>query len=84
MPNVLAAFTRHPASVGETYVEHFRFASRFGLRMISAGLACLLHGLLPFLFTRTGSSAVLDLHSRMTGGRAAVPPGGLPEPDYLI
>ena len=35
----LDAFTRHPAAVGETYGEHFVFATGVGKRMILAGLA---------------------------------------------
>jgi len=81
---LLEAFTRHPQSVGETYGEHFIFASSFGLRMINGGLACVVHGLFPFLFVRTGSKTVLALHARMTGARAPTPPQGMPEPEYLI
>jgi hypothetical protein len=81
---LFAAFTRHPRSVGETYGEHFLFASRFGLRMINGGVACVVHGLFPFLFVRTGSRTVLDLHARMTGARAPAVPAGMPEPEYLI
>ena len=62
-------FTEHPASVGETYGEHLMQASSFGTRMILAGLACLIHGLLPFLFVRTGSSAIAALHTRMVTQR---------------
>lgn len=51
-------FTEHPASVGESYVEHFGMASGFGFRMILGGLACLVHGILPFLFTKTGSRII--------------------------
>jgi hypothetical protein len=58
-------FTRHPASVGETYLEHLESASFFGSRMILAGCACMLHGLFPFLFVTTGSSTVKHLHERM-------------------
>lgn len=67
MPNV--SFTEHPASVGETYGEHFRYASSFGGAMLLGGAACILHGLLPFLFTRTGSSTVLRLHERIMANR---------------
>ncbi len=62
------AFTRHPAAVGETYGEHLAFATGFGGRMVLAGLACMLHGIFPFLFVRTGSRAILDLHDRMADG----------------
>jgi hypothetical protein len=65
-------FTAHPASVGESYGEHLVQASGFGLRMIVAGLACLIHGLLPFLFVRTGSTAIDALHTRMVTHRRRV------------
>src|SRR5262249_17157042 len=62
------AFTRHPASVGETYSEHLVFASGIGGRLLMAGIACLLHGIFPFLFERTGSRAIIALHARVTTG----------------
>jgi len=62
-------FTEHPESVGETYVEHLGMASGFGMRMILGGVACLLHGLLPFLFTKTGSRVITELHGRMVTNR---------------
>ncbi len=62
-------FTDHPASVGETYGEHLAMATGFGLRMILGGFACLIHGLLPFLFVRTGSAQVSTLHDRMVANR---------------
>ncbi len=58
-------FTEHPESVGETYFQHLLAAGTFGLRMVLGGLACLVHGLLPFLFERTGSNCITDLHQRM-------------------
>lgn len=66
-------FTEHPASVGESYLTHLVAASGFGLRMLAGGCACLIHGLLPFLFTTTGSRTVAALHERMvTHRRCAV------------
>jgi hypothetical protein len=55
------SFVDHPRSVGETYGEHFAVALGFGLRLIAAGLACLLHACVPAWFTRSGSSAVRAL-----------------------
>lgn len=69
----LRPFLAHPASVGESYPEHLAMAGRFGGRLVLAGLACLVHGLLPFLFTRTGSRTIEDLHQRMVMARRAVP-----------
>ncbi len=61
----LALFSDHPASVGESYGQHLGAASSFGGRMILAGIACMLHGLLPFLFVRTGRRTIELLHERM-------------------
>lgn len=65
-------FNDHPSSVGETYGEHLAMASGFGFKMVLGGLACLVHGLLPFLFTRTGSETIGDLHARMVTSRRRV------------
>ena len=59
-------FAAHPRSVGETYAEHFGIAVRFGLALVSAGIACLLHALVPALFERTGSRTVKRLYAEMT------------------
>lgn len=62
-------FLDHPRSIGETYGEHLRHAAGFGGLMVWAGLACLIHALLPFLFERTASRCVTELHARMSGRR---------------
>lgn len=89
-------FTEHPASAGQSYLQHLVFAGRVGLRMVLGGLACLAHGLLPFLFQTTGSRTIRALHADVTRPRAgqgdapgatpdAAPGGGRrPEPEYLI
>jgi hypothetical protein len=41
------------------------FASRFGLKLIGAGLAALVHGLLPFAFESTASRTVKELYPRV-------------------
>lgn len=70
-------FTEHPASVGETYGEHLRAASGFGFCLIASGIACLIHGLIPALFTRTGSQTVQRLHDRMVVNRTSKHPSGV-------
>ena len=67
--NLIRAFSEHPASVGESYSEHLFRAVYFGTRMVFAGVACLVHGLLPFLFVRTGSRAIAELNDRMVANR---------------
>jgi hypothetical protein len=73
-------FTSHPASVGESYGEHLTTATSFGGRMVLAGIACMLHGLLPFLFVRTGSRAVSELNAQLIARR----PAGSPSPALRI
>ncbi len=63
------AFTEHPASVGESYFEHMGMAFGFGAKMVVSGLACLIHGLFPFLFVSTGRNCIKTLHDRMVVNR---------------
>lgn len=70
---VKRAFSEHPESVGETYFEHFSHANSFGVRMVLGGFACMLHGLLPFLFVKTGSKQIETLHGRMVVNRSKLP-----------
>lgn len=71
---MLRLFTEHPATVGETWGEHWVFASRLGGRMVLAGLACMIHAWLPFLFKRTASTAIKELHPLIVD-RGGPPPG---------
>ena len=63
--NLIRAFSEHPASVGESYGEHLLRAAYFGMRMVFAGIACQVHGALPYLFVRTGRRAIAELNDRM-------------------
>lgn len=76
-------FREHPASVGETYLEHAAHAASFGAAMLRGALACLLHALIPALCTTTGSQIIAHPHDRMILNRARLharrrsPPGGV-------
>ncbi len=74
---LMRAFTEHPASVDESYGRHLLRALGFGTRMMLAGIACLVHGFLPFLFARTGSRAITELNERMITRRGPSPRHGL-------
>lgn len=63
------SFTEHPASVGENYLQHLRHAAGFAVSMIGGGLAVAVHAVLPFLFKKTGSGVIADLHTRMVTSR---------------
>lgn len=71
MKSLAALFTRHPTSVGETYAEHAAFAGQFGLRMVLCGLACVVHAVFPFLFVKTASACVRELHGQISQGARA-------------
>lgn len=62
-------FTEHPASVDETYLEHVGVALGFGLKMFIGTLVCLVHAFLPFLFVKTGSRVITQLHDQMVASR---------------
>ena len=66
-------FTEHPASVGETYLEHLHSAWWFAGQMALALVACLVHGLLPFCFKTTGSGRIALLYDRMITNRSKLP-----------
>jgi hypothetical protein len=62
-------FTAHPAAVGETYLQHLRFALRFGAKMTYGGLAALVHAVLPFWFVTTASRCSDELVAMRAASR---------------
>ena len=74
MDRIARAFTEHPATVGESYLEHMRSALGFSATMIGAAVCCTVHAFLPFLFQRTGSTTIDGLQRRMLRRRACDPP----------
>lgn len=79
-------FTEHPASVGESYLGHMAQAMSFAWLLLAGALACAAHAVLPFLFQRTGSGIIRQLHDRMVRNRRR-PAGrarGLESFDYVI
>ena len=64
-----AKFTEHPASVGETYGEHFGTAMGISLSLLRASICCAVHAVLPFAFEKTGSKCITGLFDRMVTNR---------------
>ena len=62
-------FLDHPATVNETYGQHFASAMGFGLRMIWGGLVCFVHALIPGICCTKASEMIGDLHDRMITNR---------------
>src|SRR5262249_4270243 len=73
-------FTDHPASVGETYGEHFLFATSLGCRMVMGGLACIVHGFVPEFCKTTGSRTIRALALRLVPGNRDAPSRPAPAP----
>ena len=70
---MLRRFIDHPSSVNETYFQHMGMAFGFGGRMLLGGVACLVHGLFPWLCTTRGSDTIRRLHHRMVSHRVVQP-----------
>jgi hypothetical protein len=64
-------FLSHPHALGESYAQHAAMAARFGLTMLAGGAACLVHALVPGLFSRTASDAVKSLYGQMKARQPA-------------
>lgn len=62
-------FTEHPATVGETYGQHFLGAMGFSLALLRAAFCCGVHAILPFMFEKTGSECITALYERMVANR---------------
>ena len=66
-------FLSHPHSIGESYFEHQKTALGFALALMAAGMACMIHALVPCLFQTRASRAVAQLHQRMVLHRTGRP-----------
>lgn len=73
-------FIEHPATVGETYSQHFCSACRFALAMSVGVIVCLVHAVFPFLFEKTGSRIITRLYQRMVTHRHRDSGAGANEP----
>lgn len=63
-------FYEHPRSLGMSWAGHGAGALKIGARMIGAGAACVVHAVVPALFTETAGRTVIDLHEHMTKRKA--------------
>ena len=76
-------FQEHPKSLGMSWAEHGAGAVIIGARMVGAGLACIIHAVVPALFTETAGRTVVSLHDHMVKRKAgAANPNAWP--DYEI
>ena len=52
----------HLNEVNETYFQHMRIAFKIGFTMFLTGVFCLIHGLIPTLFKKTGSNQIAKMY----------------------
>ena len=52
------AFIEHPHETGETYLQHLLFTTKMSGRFLYIAFAIMVHGIVPFLFTRTASQQI--------------------------
>jgi hypothetical protein len=76
-------FFEHPRSLGMSWAGHGVGALAIGLRLVGAGLACLIHAVVPGVFTQTAGKTVTHMYDHMTRRKAGATN---PEnwPDYEI
>ncbi len=63
-------FTAHPRSLGMSWWSHGVGALGIGARMVGAGVACLVHALVPALFSDTAGKTVVSLSEQMKRRKA--------------
>lgn len=63
-------FLAHPRTVDETYLQHCGFAARIGSRLLLAGMAALVHAIVPCLCETTASRIVLAMNADIVARRA--------------
>jgi len=59
-------FVVHPRSVNEDYLAHAGVALRFAVLLLGAGLAALVHAVIPALFETSSSSYSYDVHREIS------------------
>lgn len=63
-------FLAHPRTVGESYLQHSAFAFRIASRLLLAGMAALLHAIVPCLCETTASRIILAMNADIVARRA--------------
>jgi hypothetical protein len=76
-------FFEHPRSLGMSWWGHGVGALAIAARLVGAGLACLVHAVVPGFFTQTAGKTVTRMYEHMTQRKAGA---ANPEnwPDYEI
>lgn len=63
--DVEKAFTEHPETTGETYLQHLWFTAKMSGRFVYTSVVIVFHGLFPFLCVRTASNQIEQVYRIM-------------------
>jgi len=76
-------FLDHPRSLGMSWAVHGLGAVAIGVRLVGAGLACIVHAVVPGIFTQTAGKTIDGMYHHMITRKAGAKN---PEnwPDYEI
>ncbi|SRR5258708_18126436 len=76
-------FFEHPRTLGMTWAGHGIGALAIGVRLIGAGIACLIHAVVPVFFTQTAGKMITQMYDHIARRKAGA---ANPEnwPDYEI
>jgi hypothetical protein len=76
-------FLEHPRSLGMSWGGHGLGAVKIGARLVGAGCACLVHAVVPAVFTQTAGKTITGMYEHMMRRKAGA---ANPEnwPDYEI
>lgn len=58
-------FLQHPEEQSMTYFEHLKHACCYGIQALGCSLAFFVHGVVPCLFEKTGSTLIKNLHDQL-------------------
>jgi hypothetical protein len=63
-------FTDHPRTLGMSWAVHGAGAARIAFVLIGAGVACLVHAVVPGWFTQTAGKTVTNIYGDMQRRKA--------------
>ncbi len=63
-------FTDHPRTLGMSWAVHGAGAAKIGVVLVGAGIACLIHAIVPGWFTQTAGKTVSNIYGDMQRRKA--------------
>jgi len=60
-------FLQHPEEQSMTYFEHLKHACSYGFQVLGCSIIFMVHGFIPCLFEKTGSTMLEQLNEQLHG-----------------